>query len=451
MYKMDKKFVKYGDYYYLKDNKGLIDASKAYIRNNNGSYSLYNSESKPYRLEDVVITPKSKEESKFKQALKLATAYQVGKILDSSEAKAVGYVLDPSRHIGAGMQSIYNLIYPNNNSGLTWRDWYKEPYNHLGVVPGSGANTGLTFLTSSLPITLGFNNISKTSNSLNKVKPLVSQLEIAKDSNPNSLFKSNIEGIRPYVVRFLSRKFGKGLPFLKPESKITEPVATAMSNENIRKSRDHLSDIARRLMPIKNGYKKNAKFNNKSWIIDQLNYEDDISSLKKFIESVEKYDEKLYPKIFIKDLKEGTKGIYNKQNKSITLNPKYSDKSKTMTLIHEDQHVVDLAFNINSNKKREDILNKIFKTDNPKIKKSSLTSEKSATMQQLVSMIRGYAIKHNISPREALNKLGKQRVREALIDINGYGADYVIKFDDESFNTLKRYINTLKYGGNINK
>jgi len=89
---MDKKFVKYGNYYYLKDNKGLIDASKAYIRNNNGSYSLYNSESKPYQLEDVVITPKPKEESKFKQALKIATAQQIGKILDSPEAKTVGYV-----------------------------------------------------------------------------------------------------------------------------------------------------------------------------------------------------------------------------------------------------------------------------------------------------------------------------------------------------------------------
>lgn len=50
---MDKKYVKYGDYYYLKDNKGLIDASKAYIRNNNGSYSLYNSKSRPYRLGDM--------------------------------------------------------------------------------------------------------------------------------------------------------------------------------------------------------------------------------------------------------------------------------------------------------------------------------------------------------------------------------------------------------------
>ena len=448
---MDKKYVKYGDYYYLKDNNGTVDSRNVYIRDKDGKIKLYNNSNNPYQLEDVVITPKPKEESRFKQALKMATAYQMSKILDNPVTKTVGYVLDPSRHIGAGMQSIYNLIYPNNNSGLTWRDWYKEPYNHPGILPGSGFNTGATIIASSLPITLGFNNISKASNSLNKVKPLVSQLEIAKESNPNGIFKSNIEGIRPYVVRFLSRKFGKGLPFLKPESKITKSVATAMSNENIRKSRDHLSDIARRLIPIKNGYKKNAKFNNKSWIIDQLNYEDDIFSLKKFMESVGKYDEKLYPKVFIKDLKEGTKGIYNKQNKSITLNPKYSDKSKTMTLIHEDQHVVDHAFNINSNKKRKDILNKIFKTDNPKIKESSLTSEKSATMQQLVSMIRGYAIKHNISPREALNKLGKQRVREALIDINGYGADYVIKFDDESFNTLKRYVNTLKYGGNINK
>lgn len=448
---MDNRYVKYGNYYYLKDNNGVVDSRNAYIKDKDGKIKLYNNRDNPYQLEDVVITPKPKEESRFKQALKIATAHQIGKILDNPVTKAVGYVLDPSRHIGASFQSIYNSIYPNNNSGLTWKDWYKEPYDHPGVLPGSGANTGATIITSSLPISIGLGNTVKATRELSKVKPLAAQFELAKPPSPRGLFRSNIKGVRPYAVRFLSRKFGKGLPFLKPESKITESVATAMSNENIRKSRDHLSSIVRRLIPIKNGYKKSAKFNNNSWIIDQLNYEDDISSLKNFMESVEKYDEKLYPKVFIKDLKEGRKGIYSKQDKSITLDPKYSDNSKTMTLIHEDQHVIDNAFNINNNKKREEVLNKIFKTDNPKIKGSSLISEKSATMQQLVSMVREYAIKHNISPREALNRLGKQRVREALIDINGYGADYVIKFDDESFNTLKKYINTLKYGGKINK
>jgi hypothetical protein len=447
---MDKKFVKYGNYYYLKDNKGLIDASKAYIRNNNGSYSLYNSESKPYQLEDVVITPKPKEESKFKQALKIATAQQIGKILDSPEAKTVGYVLDPSRHIGAGMQTLYNYLYPNNNSGLTWRDWYKEPYNHPGVLPGSGANAGTTFATSLLPITLGLGNASKVSNGLNKVRPLVSQLEVAKKPNPMGLFRSNIEGVRPYIIRFLSRKFGNGLPFIEPKSKITESVAKEMSDINMKKGRDHLSSIANRIMSIKRGEMKRAKYDN-NWLIDQLAYEDVINGLRNFIESVKKYDERLNPQIFIKDLEDGTKGLYNSLDRSIELNSKYPDKSKTMTLIHEDQHAIDYTFNTNSNNKKKEILNKIFKVNNPRMKESALIREKSATMQQLVSMVREYAIKHNISPREALNKLGKQRVREALIDINGYGADYVIKFDDESFNTLKRYINTLKYGGNVNK
>lgn len=183
---MDKRFVKYGNYYYLKNNNGTIDASNAYIRDKDGKIKLYNNSDNPYQLEDIVVTPKPKEESRFKQALKMATAYQVGKILDSPEAKAVGYVLDPSRHIGAGMQYVYDKIYPNNNSGLNWRDWYKEPYNHPGVVPGSGSNTGLTFLTSSLPVTIGYNNLNKSAKFINSTvnKYKIFENKVAKKIQP---------------------------------------------------------------------------------------------------------------------------------------------------------------------------------------------------------------------------------------------------------------------------
>lgn len=445
---MDKKYVKYGNYYYLKDSKGVVDSRNAYIKDKDGKFKLYNNSNHPYQLEDVVVTPR--QEYGFKDALKDVAVIGLQKVMETPEAKAAGYVLDPSRHIGAGLHRIYDIVYPNNNSGLNWRDWYKEPYNHPGVLPGSGANEGATFTTSLLPITLGLGNTSRISNRLNKISPLVSQLDIAKKPNPMGLFRSNIEGVRPYILRFLSRKFGNGLPFIEPKSKITGSVAKEMSDINIKKGRDHLSSIANRIMSIKRGKMKRAKYGN-NWLIDQLAYEEDIDNLKKFVESVEKYDERLNPQIFIKDLEDGTKGLYNILDRSIELNSKYPDKSKTMTLIHEDQHAIDYAFNTNNNNKKKEILDKIFKVDNPHIKESVLIREKSATMQQLSSMIKAYATKYDITPREALNRLGKQRIREALIDINGYGADYVIKFDDESFNTLKRYINTLKHGGKINK
>lgn len=133
---MDKKFIKYGDYYYLKDNKGLIDVSKAYIRNNNGSYSLYNNESKPYRLDDVVITPKKEyggkdalKDSIFKKALRLQydkakkkvlkTIEGAGKILQLPQAAMIASLVETNpvmkaRYIGTtgrtdvGLQDLFS-------------------------------------------------------------------------------------------------------------------------------------------------------------------------------------------------------------------------------------------------------------------------------------------------------------------------------------------------------
>lgn len=188
---MDKKYIKYGDYYYLKDNKGLIDASKAYVRNSNGSYSLYNSKSKPYRLEDVVITPK--KEYGVKDALKDLALIKVNEALEHPVSKAAGYALDPSRHIGAGMQALYNYLYPDNNSGISFKDYYKDPYSHPGVVPGSGANEGLTAIASFAPVTLGISNIGKVGDVANKT--------LGSLDNLDNKLKSRI-------FKYLSKKYG---------------------------------------------------------------------------------------------------------------------------------------------------------------------------------------------------------------------------------------------------
>ena len=188
---MDKKYVKYGDYYYLKDNKGLIDASKAYVRNSNGSYSLYNSKSKPYRLDDVVVTPK--KEYGVKDALKDLALIKVNEALEHPVSKAAGYALDPSRHIGAGMQALYNYLYPDNNSGISFKDYYKDPYSHPGIVPGSGANEGLTAIASFAPVTLGIGNVGKVGNVANKT--------LGSLDNLDNKLKSRI-------FKYLSKKYG---------------------------------------------------------------------------------------------------------------------------------------------------------------------------------------------------------------------------------------------------
>jgi hypothetical protein len=293
---MDKRFVKYGNYYYLKNNNGTVDARNAYIRDKDGKIKLYNNSDNPYQLEDIVVTPKPKEESRFKQALKMATAYQIGKILDSPEAKAVGYVLDPSRHIGAGMQYVYDKIYPNNNSGLNWRDWYKNPYDHPGVVPGSGANTGLTFLTSSLPITIGYNNLNKSAKFINSTvnKYKIFENKVAKKIQPK-LIELYLKRKSPLYVSNNQLQLGSnnqkllGWATQEVMDKYKDPKAVASLYRRARAfansrafykmptkdmSASELSALARELVERDNTVVRGVSLNRKSIIETAINIDD---------------------------------------------------------------------------------------------------------------------------------------------------------------------------------
>lgn len=88
---------------------------------------------------------------------------------------------------------MYNYLYPDNNLGISFKDYYKDPYSHPGVVPGSGANEGLTAIASFAPVTLGIGNIGKVGNVANKA--------LGSLDNLDNKLKSK-------VFKYLSKKYG---------------------------------------------------------------------------------------------------------------------------------------------------------------------------------------------------------------------------------------------------
>lgn len=447
---MDDKYIKYGNYYYLKDKEG-IDASKAYIKDNNGNYSLYNNMSRPYELKEVVVTPKPTKTDLVKRALKQHFGNKINDALDNPIVKNTLMGLDVSRHVGAGMQGVYNMVYPNNNSNIKPSDYYKG-YGHPGILPGSGANMGATIITDLLPVS---SILGKSVKGLRKAGNILgnSNLELTNKANKSILFSSDIEGVRPYLVRWFSKKFGNGLPVFKGEVPITESTAKIVSDDIIKKSREEIRKTASRLRSVQKGKRNriDSDFNNQNRLLDLLEQEDRLKETEEFLKTIDNYKESMFPSVSVKPIDKRTKGLYYNEKNHVIINSNYPENRRTLTLIHEDQHAIDRLLKLNDIKKREEILNKVFKTKGETASKSHLVSEKSAVMSQLKSSLKEYAKKYGITEKEALKRLGKNRIREHIIDLNAYGQDYARTFDDESFSALTKYINTLKKGGLINK